>query len=73
VVALSGFSVGGVDSVPLEISHLLFADDICSCSVRRIRITFSICDLSLFGLKLLQAYRLTWVNRNWFKLVMCHS
>ena len=24
---LSGFSVGGVDSVPLEISHLLFADD----------------------------------------------
>ena len=27
MVALSGFSVGGVDSVPLEISHLLFADD----------------------------------------------
>ena len=24
---LSGFSVGGVDSVPLEISYLLFADD----------------------------------------------
>uniref|UniRef100_A0A2N9IEM8 Reverse transcriptase zinc-binding domain-containing protein n=1 Tax=Fagus sylvatica TaxID=28930 RepID=A0A2N9IEM8_FAGSY len=65
---LSGFSVGRLNSAPLEVSHLCL-QTILSFFVRRLRIIFFICDLSLFGSKLHQVCESIWVNQNWFKLV----